>query len=63
MTLWSQGCSELLKLLHGCDEVVARLLQGCDKVAGTLQPCHFCMGSLNYSKIPCQGFLNIYLRL
>ena len=51
MTLWSQGCSELVKLLHGCDEVVARLSQGChkvvtrlsqacDKVAGTLQPCH-----------------------
>ena len=29
MTLWSQGCSELVKLLHGCDEVVARLSQGC----------------------------------
>ena len=47
MTLGSQGCSELVKLLHGCDEVVARLSQvvtrlsqACDKVAGTLQPCH-----------------------
>ena len=25
MTLWSQCCSELVKLLHGCDEVVATL--------------------------------------
>ena len=25
MTLWSQGCSELVKLLRGCEEVVARL--------------------------------------
>ena len=50
--LWSQGCSEHVKLLHGCDEVVARLSQGChkvvttslsqacDKVAGTLQLYH-----------------------
>ena len=40
MTLWSQGCRELVKLLHGCDKVVTRLSQGCDKVARTLQPCH-----------------------
>ena len=40
MTLWSQGCSELVKLLHGCDVVVARLSQAYDTVAGTLQPCH-----------------------
>ena len=40
MTLWSQGCRELVKLLHGCDEVVTRLSEACDKVAGTLQPCH-----------------------
>ena len=36
MTLWSQGCSELVKLLH----VVTRWWQGCDKVAKSLQPCH-----------------------
>ena len=29
-----------MKLLHGCDEVVARLSRACDKIAGTLQPCH-----------------------
>ena len=46
MTLRSQGCSELVKLLHGCEEVVARfkvvtrLSQAGDNVAGTLQPCH-----------------------
>ena len=40
MTLWSQGCSELVKLLHGCDEVVARLSQAYGNGAGTLQPCH-----------------------
>ena len=28
-TLWSQCCSELVKLLHGCDEVLARLSRGC----------------------------------
>ena len=33
--LWSQGCSELVKLLHDCDEVVARLSQGCHKVVTT----------------------------
>ena len=37
MTLWSQGCSELVKLLHGCDEVVARLSQGCHKLVTRLQ--------------------------
>ena len=37
MTLWSQGCSELVKLLHGCDKVVARLLQGCYKLVTRLQ--------------------------
>ena len=41
MTLWSQGCSDLVKLLHGCDE------EACDKVAGTPQPCHFCMGCIS----------------
>ena len=37
MTLWSQGCSELVKLLHGCDEVVARLSQGCHRLVTRLQ--------------------------
>ena len=37
MTLWSQGCSELVKLLHGCDEVVAKLSQGCHKLVTRLQ--------------------------
>ena len=36
MTLWSQGCSEFVKLLQGCDEVVTRLSQD----ARTLQLCH-----------------------
>ena len=25
MTLWTQRCSELMKLLHGCNEVVTKL--------------------------------------
>ena len=24
MTLWSQSCSELVKLLHGCDKLATR---------------------------------------
>ena len=36
MTLWSQGCSELVKLLHGCDEVVTRLSQGCHNLVTSL---------------------------
>ena len=45
MTLWSQGCSELMKLLHGYDEVVARLSHAYHKDSITLpQPFHFFMG-------------------
>ena len=47
MTLWSQGCSELVKplqLRQGCYKLVTRL-QGHYNLATTLpQPCHFCMG-------------------
>ena len=47
MTLWSQGCRELVKLFHGCDEVVARLSQGCRDFTTLPQPCHFCMGGIH----------------
>ena len=39
MKLWSQGSNELVKLLHGCDEVVAKVvtrLQGLYNLATTL---------------------------
>ena len=36
MILWSQGCSELVKLLHGCDEVW-QPCEGIDNVAARLQ--------------------------
>ena len=51
MTLWSQGCSEPVKLLHGCDKaykVVTKLKQGCDKVARTLQPYHNLVITLSF---------------
>ena len=37
MTLWSQGCREHVKLLHGCVEVVARLSQACHKLVTRLK--------------------------
>ena len=55
MTLWSQqGCSELVKLLHGCDKVVTRLSQGCYKLETRLQGL--------YNLVITLSFLYGYLR-